>query len=289
MLTGRRTHRTTNPWAATMVAEPRFEVIPVPGIAAQVMEHLGPEATVTVTASPRQGLRPTVELATELARQGMNVVPHLSARLVRDCSELAGILTELTSARVGEVFVIGGDSSHPIGEFASTLDLLTAMAGIGHDFTVGVAGYPEPHPTIDDDVTIQAMWDKQAHAAYIVSQICFDARALLAWVRRVRRRGVQLPIRVGLPGPAGTQQLLRISTRVGVGDSARMLSKHRGLWRLAQPGQWRPDRLLAELTPAFDDPGYHLQGLHIYTFNALDSVSRWWRTIEDRHQFNGAR
>jgi len=133
------------------------------------------------------------------------------------------------------------------------------------------------------------MWDKQAHAAYIVSQICFDARTLLAWVRRVRRRGVQLPIRVGLPGPAGTQQLLRISTRVGVGDSARMLSKHRGLWRLAQPGQWRPDRLLADLAPAFADPDYYLQGLHIYTFNALDSVSTWWRTVEDRHQCTGAR
>src|SRR5690625_3325795 len=157
MLTGRRTHRTTSPWAATMVAEPRFEVIPLRGIAAGVVDHLDPGATVTVTASPRHGLQPTLELATVLAGHGMNVVPHLAARLVPGRDELAGILTQLESAGVGEVFVIGGDNAQPVGEFASSLDLLTAMAGIGHDLTVGVAGYPEPHPGIDDDVLIQAM------------------------------------------------------------------------------------------------------------------------------------
>lgn len=280
MVTGRRMHRTAPRWPDLMVAEPRFEVLPLPGITEQVGQHLPAGAAVTVTASPGRGLAPTIEVATRLARRGLHAVPHLAARLVRDSAELGRILQELSMAGVREVFVIGGDSPRPIGEFAGALELLQAMSDLGHDFTVGVAGYPEPHPKIDDDVTVQAMWDKRPYASYVVSQMCFDARTLLEWVRRVRRRGMLLPIKVGVAGPASTHRLLRIGARVGVGESVRVLSHHRsGLWRLARPGPWRPDRLLEGLAPAFADSAYGLSGLHVYTFNAVAEAGRWWRDI----------
>ena len=266
-----------------MVAEPRFEVIPLPGIEEQVGQHLPPDATVTVTASPGRGLSPTIETSTRLALQGLHVVPHLAARSVRDRAELERTLQGLASAGVEEVFVVGGDSPQPIGDFASALELLQAMSEMGHSFTVGIAGYPEPHPKIDDDVTVQAMWDKRAHASYIVSQMCFDARTLLEWVRRVRRRNVLLPVKVGVAGPATTHRLLRVGARVGVGESVRVLSHHRsGLWRLARPGPWRPDRLLEGLAPGFEDPAYGLSGLHVYTFNAVAEAGRWWQSTASR-------
>jgi len=259
-----------------MVREPRFEVIPLPGIEDEIHRSLPARATVAVTASPRRGLAPTLELATRLALRGIDAVPHVAARQVGDSAELRALLHDLGAAGVRELFVVGGDQSEPRGDFASALELLRAMRSIGHEFTVGIAGYPETHPQIIDDVAVQAMWDKQAYASYIVSQMTFDARVVLEWVRRLRRRGIVLPVRVGVAGPVGTARLLRVGTKVGVGDSLRVLSKHRGVLRHL-PGAWTPGRLLADLAPAFADPGYGLAGLHVYTFNALAQTARWWQ------------
>ena len=57
----------------------------------------------------------------------------------------------------------------------------------------GITGYPESHPRIDDDITIQAMWDKRRLAAYIVSNLCFDPATLRRWIRRVRSPGPASP------------------------------------------------------------------------------------------------
>ena len=259
-----------------MAREPRFEVIPLPGIEEQIEEYLPVHATVTVTASPRRGLGPTLELATRLALRGIDAVPHLAARQVSGSAELRGILRDLDAAGVREVFVIGGDQKEPVGEFSSALELLRAMDSIGHDLTVGIAGYPESHPLIVDDVAVQAMWDKRPYASYLVSQMSFDARVVLEWVRRLRRRGIALPVRIGVAGPVGTARLLRVGARVGVGDSLRVLGKHRGLLRHL-PGAWTPGRLLADLAPALADPGYGIAGVHVYTFNQLAQTVRWWQ------------
>lgn len=282
MLTRRRSRRSSSWWAEEMVREPRFEVIPLPGIEDEIHRYLPAGATVTVTASPRRGLAPTLELATRLALRGVDAVPHVAARQVRDSAELRTMLRDLGAAGVRELFVVGGDQSEPCGEFDSALALLRAMQSIGHEFTVGIAGYPETHPLIIDDVAVQAMWDKQSHASYIVSQMAFDARVVLEWVRRLRRRGIVLPVRVGVAGPVGSARLLRVGARVGVGDSLRVLSKHRGVLRHLS-GPWTPGRLLADLAPAFADPGYGLAGLHVYTFNALTQTARWWQETTAVH------
>src|SRR5699024_4464919 len=82
-------------WAKEMVREPRFEVIPLPGIEDEVLHHLPAGSTITVTASPRRGLAPTLELATRLALRGIDAVPHLAARQVAGTAELGGMLHEL--------------------------------------------------------------------------------------------------------------------------------------------------------------------------------------------------
>lgn len=270
-------HRTDRPGLREALRRPRFEVLPVAGIEDEVITELPVDATVTVTASPRQGIAATVASATRLAGRGVHAVPHLSARLITDRSQLAKIIDDLDAAGIDEVFVIGGDPATPKGDFGSALELLLAMREIGADFTIGIAGYPESHPRIPDDVTIQAMWDKRLQASYIVSQLCFDPKLLMTWIRRVRHRGVQLPIRIGIAGPADPVRLLRIGSRIGVSGSARLLGQHTGLFRMARPGSWRPDALLHDLEPTFADPTYGLAGVHIYTFNAVRAAEQWRR------------
>src|SRR3712207_257842 len=86
------------------------------------------------------------------------------------------------------------------------------MAEIGHTLEeVGISGYPETHPLISDETTIRAMYDKAPYATYIVSQICVDPAVTAHWIRRVRNRGVELPIHIGIPGVVNTTKLMRRS------------------------------------------------------------------------------
>lgn len=265
---------------------PRYEVLPLGGIAERVAEHVPLDLTVTVTASPRKGLAATLAVAEQLAAQGRQgrVVPHLSARLIRDRAELREILQRLAGAGITEAFVVAGDAKQPAGCFHGALDLLVAMAELGHGLQrIGITGYPERHPFIDDDVTIQAMWDKRRYATYIVSQLCFNPKTIAAWVRRVRRRGVELPIHVGLPGPVDAAKLLRISSAIGVGESSRF-ARHHLTWlpHLLRPTGYRPTRLLAGLAGVLDDPALQVAGLHLYTFNEVAGTERWRQRLLQR-------
>ena len=268
----------------------RYEVLPLEGAEERVLQAVGTDVKVTVTGSPRRGLDRTLELAERLARHGYSVVPHISARLVAEGRHLDEVVDRVRAAGIREVFVVAGDEAEPAGEFSGSLDLLQAMHERGHAFDdIGIAGYPESHPLIDDDVTIQAMWDKRRFATYIVSNICFDAKVIVRWVKRVRRRGVELPIYLGLPSITDTAKLLRVSQKIGVGESARFLTKSRGgLLRLLVPGGYNPTRLLEKLSSNLGDPAHNVSGVHIYTFNELEQTETWRRRmIEARSRGRG--
>src|SRR5262249_59375612 len=91
---------------------------------------------------------------------------------------------------------------------------------------VGISGYPESHPFISDETTIQAMFEKEPLATYIVSQLCLDPSVISWWIGAVRARGVRLPIHIGIPGPIATTRLIRIATKIGVGESTRFARGH---------------------------------------------------------------
>jgi methylenetetrahydrofolate reductase (NADPH) len=208
------------------------------------------------------------------------VVPHLAARLVADRNQLRELLARIESLGIRNVFVVAGDIAEAIGPFDGAAALLRAMADVGHGLDeVGITGYPESHAFISDETTIQAMFDKAPYATYIVSQITFDARVIATWLRRVRDRGVALPIYVGLPGPVDPVRLLRLSSRMGLGESARFLRRH-GSWigRLTLPRGYRPSSLLRALAPALAQPENEVAGLHLFTFNELDRTESWRRS-----------
>jgi methylenetetrahydrofolate reductase (NADPH) len=258
----------------------RYEVLPLEGIVDDVVAHVPRAVKVTVTASPTKGLEPTLEVAEQLAARGYQVVPHLSARLVRDRGQLEEVLQRLHAARVKEVFTIAGDAREPAGEFAGAAELLAAMNALGGErfAEVGIAGYPESHHLISDAITIDAMFEKEPMATYIVSQVCFDPGVIATWVRRVRDRGTLLPIWIGVPGAVDNRRLLRTSLKIGLGESARFLRAHGGwLRRLAQRRFYSPEKLLEGLAPIFGDPAARVAGIHVYTFNELERTERWRR------------
>ena len=160
---------------AALLRRSRFEILPLDGIEEQVLATVPHDVTLTVTASPTKGLGPTVDLTRRLVGHGYTVVPHLSARLVADTADLEELVAQLQEAPVREVFVVAGDAEEPRGRFHGAIDLLEALDALGRPFPeIGITGYPESHPFIDDDTTIAAMFEKARHATYIVSQVCFD-------------------------------------------------------------------------------------------------------------------
>ena len=256
---------------------PRYEVLPTEDVEERVVASVPRDVTMTITASPRRGIDSTIGLATRLAGHGFVVVPHLSARLIRDESHLKEILATLTTIGATDVFVVAGDAREPAGKFPDSVSLLEAITAEKHGLRdIGVTGYPERHSFIDDDLTIQAMWDKRRLATYIVSNLCFDPRVVKRWVARVRKRGVQLPIRIGLAGVADPAKLLRVSTRIGVVDSARFLKGHSNWFlRTLQPGGYSPERFITGLLPELAAADRKVTGLHVFTFNEIEPTEQW--------------
>ena len=108
----------------------------------------------------------------------------------------------------------------------------------------------------------------------------FDPEGVKRWVERVRNRGVELPIYIGMAGVADPARLLRLSTKIGVADSARFLRGHPS-WvaRMFRPGGYEPGRFAGALLPDIALPERRIAGLHIYTFNEIEPTERWRREM----------
>lgn len=254
---------------------PKYELIPLKNVLDQ-SGYLPEGAVVSVTASPQKGMMETVDLAIELDKRGFEAIPHISARLTRDRSELETILRRLDEAGIHKAFVVGGDAEDH-GEFFDGLAVLTAMEEIGHGLTeVGIPGYPEGHHIVDVPTITKALEDKLPYASYITTQMCFVPDAIEEWVSNMRNRGIGLGIYLGIPGVAELTKLISISLRIGVGPSARFLSKNKSLaGKLVRPGGYSPDDLILGLAPLLADPAANIYGFHVYTFNRVETTEAW--------------
>ena len=266
--------------ATDLLTDLRFELMPFDSFAGQ-MDHLPDGATIAITTSPQLGLDATIEWAEKAANRGFEVSPHIAARYVRDEGHLEAIASRLTDAGVTDIFVPGGDREEPAGEFDSAYDLLTALDDLDYEFEeVGITGYPEGHEFLGEATLAESMERKAPYATYIVTQLCYDPDAVVSWIEEVRDRGVDLPVEIGIPGVMKYQRLLKISQKVGVGDSVRFLKKTTGILGFVRQlvgsrGKYTPDDLIDGLAPYADDPHYDIQGLHIYTFNQTSDTESW--------------
>lgn len=215
---------------------------------------------------------------------GLVPVPHVAARRLGAADELDDLLGALATAGCADsLLVIAGDPVVPQGPFADALAVIESGAlerhGVRH---VAISGYPEGHPAIDDDLLWTALADKADALARrgidgsIVTQFGFDPEAVLTWLEQVRDHGVDLPVRVGVPGPAGVKRLLGFATRFGVRTSTGIARKY-GLSLANLAGTAGPDRFIRRLAVGYQP---HLHGkvnLHFFTFGGLTATAGWVR------------
>ncbi|MBJ7437793.1 MAG: methylenetetrahydrofolate reductase [Sphingopyxis sp.] len=241
-----------------------------------------PGTPISVTYLPGEEMPARVAAAKAVKALGFVPVPHISARRVLSREDLMAFLNALRDeVGIERAFVIAGDPPSPMGPYEDALAVIRSglldTAGIE---MVGISGYPEGHPDIDNAKLAQAMKDKiaalaeQGKQAEIMTQFAFDADAVLAWLERIRQDGITAPVRVGVPGPASVKKLIRFAARCGVGASAKVMMKYgTSITQLFTTAG--PERLIETLAERCDPSRHGEVLLHFYPFGSLVDTARY--------------
>ncbi|MFA3875064.1 methylenetetrahydrofolate reductase [Streptomyces sp. MMCC 100] len=235
-----------------------------------------------VTFLGNENLRMRLDAARAVKRLGFTPVPHISARRLTSRADFEQFLAGLQADGTGaDVFAVGGDPTRPEGPYADSLALIESGLlpeyGVRH---VGITGYPEGHPDIPGDVLWSALREKSASLAAqgldgsVITQFGFDVDPVLAWLEQVRGHGITLPVRIGVPGPAGVRRLMSYAARFGVGTSASIAKKY-GLSITNLMGTAGPDKFLHALAEGYDPARHGTVKIHFYTFGGLKATSEW--------------
>jgi methylenetetrahydrofolate reductase (NADPH) len=240
---------------------------------------------VYLSAVPSRPADESVAAAIQMRAAGLEPVPHVAVRNFASEGALDDFLAQLNGeAGVDSVLVIAGDRGE-CGPFRRALDAIDSgvlrRRGIR---TIGIAGYPEGHPRIGEEELSRALREKIAAAeatglaVEIVTQFCFDARAILDFIARQRAFGFDHRLRIGLVGPTSLTSLMRFASRCGVRASAQALARRAGLMRqmfaMATPDDLV--RALADAAAAGVVP-------HFFSFGGIPATGRWARAVADGH------
>jgi methylenetetrahydrofolate reductase (NADPH) len=261
-----------------LLERPRYEILPLPGIARRA-RRVDSEVSFSVTAAP-PGMDPTIDLAVALAEAGRRVMPHLAAQLFADGDELARCVHRLTESGISEVLVIGGVTDQP-GEFPDAHSLLEELGTLGAGFAeIGIAGYPEGHPEIPEARLEEALAIKIPLATQVTTQMTYRAASVIEWVNDRDQGPLSLPIHVGVPGVAGPVSVASFGVRSGLARALTFAYRHpRLVAGMLRPGDKRSIRLVGQIGAAAAHGDLEVAGLHIYTFNQLSKTERWRRAI----------
>lgn len=244
--------------------------------------HIPPGTRINVTFLGNEDLALRLAAARAVRRLGYLPVPHISARRLCSQAELEEFLAALRSDdTVDNVFVVGGDPTASHGPYEDSLALISS--GLLQDYGVrhvGISGYPEGHPAIPTPLLWTAVEDKTAALAQqrltgdIITQFGFDVTPALTWVEEIRRRGIDTPVRIGVPGPAGIKRLMTYATRFGVGTSTSIVKKY-GFSLTNLMGTTGPDRFIRALAEGYEPDLHGVLKLHFYTFGGIRATSQW--------------
>jgi len=238
---------------------------------------------VFLTWIPGANPMDTIAPAAKLRRAGLFPVPHIGARHVESAAQLSELTARLVDAGIDRVLIIAGDRDKPAGPYDSSLAVmqggLLQKAGI---VRTAVGGFPEGNPNISDPVLAEALSAKVSFARSaglqlnIVTQFCFEAEPIVEWLRRIRSQGIDVPVRVGLAGPAGLIALTRYAIRCGVGNSIKVLTEKPSFAKLLiEKG---PEPIIREIAAAAGNgshPPLGIAGLHFFVFGGFNKTVDW--------------
>ncbi len=240
------------------------------------------DTKVNVTNLPKTSVTDIFATVEKLKHDGMNPVPHITARTLIDEDELARIVETYATLEVSEVLIIAGNKFQPAGSFSSSSDLISS--GVFEHFGIinlGVAGHPEGSPDITQQQLEDAIDQKNHLAAsrglniFLETQFCFDAQRIIDWEKAIRDRGNSLPIRVGVAGPTKLLSLINFAIKAGVGPSLKFLIKERDkLTKLVH--SYDPTDLILSLAPKFSpEANTCFESIHFYAFGGFRKTAEY--------------
>jgi methylenetetrahydrofolate reductase (NADPH) len=246
-------------------------------------DRLDPGTEVSLAWIPRTNPMDMIAPAASLKRAGHIPVPHVGARHLESAAQLQRLAGRFKDAGVDRILIIGGDRAQPAGPFDSSLAVM--QTGVFQRIGItrmAVGGFPEGNPHIPQKILDEALEQKVSLARNeglrlsIVTQFCFKAEPVIAWVRGVRARGIDVPIRVGLAGPAGLLTLMRYAVRCGIGESLHVLKENPAFAKiLVERGPESIIRGLAASIGEGDSRQLGIAGLHFYIFGGFRKTMDW--------------
>jgi len=228
-----------------------------------------------------------VNTAARLSDDGFDVMPHFPARIIKDAATLEEWINRYQSeAGVTQGLILAGGVSEPQGEFHSAMQLLeTGLFDRAGFKRLHVAGHPEGNRDIDPDgsdkmVMEAARWksdfaERTDAKMAMATQFAFDAKPIVAWADRLKAEGVNLPIHIGVAGPAKLQTLIKFAIACGVGPSLKVLQKRAmDVTKLVMP--YEPTEVLGDLAQhKLDTPDSLIEKVHFFPLGGIKANATW--------------
>ena len=225
--------------------------------------------------------------AKRLKDEGFKVMPHFPARMIKNRSTLNDIISMYQNeAGVDEALLLAGGLPSPAGGYNSSMQLIESglfdKAGFKR---LHVAGHPEGNKDIDPDgsnknVSEALSWKQEFSnrtdaSMAITTQFCFDANVVKKWADTIKDSGIDLPIHIGIAGPAKLQTLLKFSIECGVGASMKVLTKRaRDITKLLLP--YKPTQILSDLANyRAQDSSFNIEQVHFFPLGGVKRAAEF--------------
>ena len=228
-----------------------------------------------------------LKTAKKITDEGFIPMPHFPARIIEDKDMLDSWLSQYSGeANVQEALLIAGGSKEPAGVFDSSIQMIETELFDKYSFKrLHVAGHPEGNKDIDKDSTHtnvnKALSWKNEYAKRtdaqiaIATQFCFDSEAIIKWANSLIDMSIDLPVHIGIAGPAKLQTLIRYSIECGVGASMKVLQKRaKDLTKLLLP--YEPTSVISELAEyKSQNPDFNIEQVHFFPLGGTKTTANW--------------
>jgi len=262
-----------------------IEVMPRTAEKVEDFRAILPKGTRVYIAHIETPIEEMVATAARLRREGFDPMPHFPARIIKDKAQLQDWVARYQGeAGVTQGLILAGNPAEQLGSFDSSMQLLETGCFDGFE-RLHVAGHPEGNKDIDPDgsdrmVMEAARW-KSAFAERtdakmaMATQFCFEAQPVIDWVNRLKAEGINLPVHIGIAGPAKLQTLIKFAIACGVGPSLRVLQKRAmDVTKLLLP--YEPTEVVAELAAyKAANPGFGIEQVHFFPLGGIKTNAQW--------------
>ena len=228
-----------------------------------------------------------VATAKKIYDDGFVAMPHFPARIIQNSNTLdEWIKRYRNEANVKEALVIAGGANKPYGDFDSSIQLIETGLFDRNEFKrIHVAGHPEGNKDIDPDgsnknVSGALSWKNEfskrtdANIA-LATQFCFESEPVIKWINSIKEEGTDIPVHIGIAGPAKLQTLIKYSVECGVGASIKVLQKRaKDITKLLKP--YKPDTVLKELALyKNENPSFNIEQVHFFPLGGIKQVTEY--------------